>query len=284
MRLTQILSLVFLVATCEVAAWKWPWEDSPECNEYDEGDASKTWSMQFYKKKNCEDIIGRIDSTDEGYKPNKCHKLPSGIHSIHGVAHGKYVLTWYQDDDCSNLHFLAATYRGKLVQKKSLKTPEKELSAAFAYSPQSFMVTDNYKNPGIPYPQYMNCENNDFDAQKHTTNACEKLKQKCSKAKKGQCPSSKLPPTYTGGIGGTHCLVTGNQMYKWFKGYCKEKKGYKCVREAMFTGDGAGGDLRFIPCNDPQPAIRFGEHRIPFLGRRWGKSFSCFSIVNVFTY
>jgi hypothetical protein len=239
--------------------------------------------MQLYKNANCDTRVLRIDSTQENkYPPNKCHRLPGTARSIEGIAHGKYVLTWYNDDECKD--FMAAAYVGQRVDKKDLPLRPKVPASGKWYSPSSFKLVDNFKNPGIPFPQYMECLHDDLEKyprreqNRITEKACDEVQRRCGKTKKGACRASPLRAILRTGstLDDVYCLITEPQAYKWFSNSCKSKKnpaGYKCARDAVFWGH-LTGYPRSIACNDPQPVIRFEKNRVPFLGHQWGKAAS----------
>jgi hypothetical protein len=278
MHFAPLLLLLLGVATSQVAA-------RAECKPFPEKDAAGKWSMQFYKKKNCEDKLGRIDATMSKYKPNKCYKLPKGIRSIHGSADGKYVLKWFMDKECGGemdtFDFLMASYQGKYLEAPELKAEIKKDIASWNHPPQSFIVLNNYKKPAMFYPQYMNCrpkddaksEREDYEkGDSMTKKACSEVLKKCG----DRCPKSMLKSLINFSDLGPSCLMLNKQMYNWFSALCKKEKGYQCARYVYKSGSPDGLEFYSVPCNFPQPPEEIETDKdtgalIANIGRLWNE-------------
>jgi hypothetical protein len=109
----------------------------PVCRKYT--DIDPKWSMQFYSHNGCTGSIdtenkgtGRFSYTQpNGITANQCYYFadpsssskPKKIGSFHGIANGKYTISWYRGKDCSSKNKIASSSKGKYVKLDKADKP-----------------------------------------------------------------------------------------------------------------------------------------------------------------
>jgi hypothetical protein len=230
------------------------------------------WSMAFYSKGSCANPlqfirgqIGRLSYTDSNYvAANQCWYIadvsnaskPRQVGSFHGVANGKYTITWYRGKSCDPKKRITSSSKGKYVKADDLQKVLKaetpgdryvsvKVSHASVKGPFSRITFCGQKGVGKGYAS-------ETKQLKISKEVCAAVQKKCQTQKKRSvvCPFDLPLPAATKLDG--DCHLSNPEQQIWYDEACRRQKGYGCRRKEHFPGS------KIIACDakdvaQPQP-------------------------------
>jgi hypothetical protein len=214
--------------------------------------------MQFYSHNGCTGSIdtenkgtGRFSYTQpNGITANQCYYFadpsssskPKKIGSFHGIANGKYTISWYRGKDCSSKNKIASSSKGKYVKLDKADKPPLgfisfRVSHADTKGPLGREVFCGQKIVRGKKPHSLKKQ---LETSKKV---CFAIQKKCGAQETpshGVCrpvyrPSSKLDGD---------CEILNAEQRAWYIEECGRHKGYSCKRR---TG-GSGTSNAIVSC------------------------------------